>query len=52
MREEIAGRIPNGHILVVDDEPQNVHFLSDLLPEQGYRVSTAESGVRALEIGQ
>ena len=49
-REELAGRGFNGHILVVDDEPQNIHFLNDLLREQGYRVSTAESGVRALEI--
>ena len=39
----------NGQILVVDDEPQNIHFLSDLLREQAYRVHTAESGERALE---
>jgi len=45
----LAGRGFNGHVLVVDDEPQNIHFLNDLLREQGYRVSTAESGERALE---
>ena len=36
-------------ILVVDDTPQNVKLLSDLLAAKGYEVSTAASGEQALE---
>jgi adenylate cyclase len=35
-------------ILVVDDTPQNVLLLSDLLASQGYAVATAASGAEAL----
>ena len=35
-------------ILVVDDTPQNVKLLADLLSVKGYRVSTAASGEEAL----
>jgi adenylate cyclase len=35
-------------ILVVDDNPQNVKLLADLLDAKGYRVITANSGVEAL----
>ena len=35
-------------ILVVDDTPQNVLLLSDLLASQGYAVTTAASGAEAL----
>jgi adenylate cyclase len=36
-------------ILVVDDTPQNVKLLSDLLSARGYEVSTAANGEQALE---
>jgi len=36
-------------ILVVDDQPQNVRLLADLLGAKGYTVSTAASGADALE---
>ena len=37
-------------ILVVDDTPQNVKLLADLLNAKGYRVITANSGKQGLEI--
>ena len=36
-------------ILVVDDLPQNVKLLADLLSVKGYAVATAASGAEALE---
>jgi len=36
------------HILVVDDTPQNVKLLADLLTAKGYAVSTAANGEQAL----
>ena len=36
-------------ILVVDDTPQNVKLLGDLLAARGYAVQTAASGEQALE---
>jgi class 3 adenylate cyclase len=36
------------NILVVDDTPQNVKLLADLLSVKGYRVSTAANGEEAL----
>ena len=39
----------NFKILVVDDTPQNVKLLADLLEAKGYRVDTAASGPEALE---
>ena len=38
-----------GTVLVVDDNPQNVKLLADLLTAKGYAVVTAPSGVQALE---
>lgn len=38
------------HVLVVDDTPHNVKLLADLLRSDGYRVSTAASGVEALTL--
>jgi class 3 adenylate cyclase/CheY-like chemotaxis protein len=38
-----------GRILVVDDLPQNVKLLADLLTVKGYEVTTAASGEEALE---
>jgi class 3 adenylate cyclase len=37
-----------GRILVVDDTPQNVKLLADLLTAKGYAVRTAASGAEAL----
>lgn len=39
-----------GHILIIDDEPSIRLFFSDVLTEQGYRVSEAPAGVVALKI--
>lgn len=38
-----------GRILVVDDTPQNVKLLADLLSVKGYQVSTAVNGEQALD---
>ena len=38
-----------GNILLVDDRPQNLKLLSDLLEEQGYEVQQAINGVVALQ---
>ncbi|WP_293086290.1 response regulator [Okeania sp. SIO3B5] len=38
-----------GNILLVDDQPQNLKLLSDLLEEQGYEVQQAINGVIALQ---
>jgi CheY-like chemotaxis protein len=35
-------------ILIVDDTPENVLLLSDLLASKGYAVVTAASGAKAL----
>ena len=38
-----------GRVLVVEDEPEIREFVSMVLDSQGYRVSTAANGARALE---
>ncbi|MEM1169867.1 MAG: diguanylate cyclase [Cyanobacteria bacterium P01_H01_bin.35] len=38
-----------GNILLVDDQPQNLNVLSDLLEEQGYKVRQAINGSIALK---
>ncbi|MGK7947227.1 MAG: response regulator [Xenococcaceae cyanobacterium] len=38
-----------GNILLVDDRPQNLKLLSDLLEEQGYEVQQAINGLVALQ---
>ena len=38
-----------GDILVVDDIPANLHLLSQVLVEQGYKARAVTSGARALE---
>ncbi|HUG36137.1 MAG TPA: response regulator [Candidatus Limnocylindrales bacterium] len=43
-------RVPLAKILVVDDTPQNVKLLADLLGVKGYAVVTASSGPQALEV--
>lgn len=40
---------PGFHILVVDDEPEILDLLREILEEHGFRVSTAASGEEALE---
>ncbi|CAN5854852.1 hypothetical protein BH20PSE1_BH20PSE1_19240 [soil metagenome] len=45
---EAAALLP-GHLLVVDDNETNRDMLSRRLRHQGYRVSTAEDGRRALQ---
>jgi len=39
-------------LLLVDDTPDNLLVLSDMLTDAGYRVLCAESGERALECAQ
>ena len=41
--------LPQGTILVVDDNPTNIQVLFDLLSETGYRVAIAKSGENALQ---
>lgn len=40
---------PKGNVLLVDDQPHNLHLLSDLLEEQGYEVRQALDGEIALQ---
>jgi class 3 adenylate cyclase len=42
--------VPHGHILVVDDNETNRDVLSRRLEKEGYHVSSAENGRRALEM--
>ncbi|HPG39339.1 MAG TPA: response regulator [bacterium] len=39
-------------ILVVDDEPQILHLLRDLLEQNGYQVEEAANGEEALKLNQ
>ncbi|MGF1478011.1 MAG: EAL domain-containing protein [Cyanophyceae cyanobacterium] len=41
-----------GNILVVDDTPANLRFLSTTLPEQGYKVRSVLSGQMALTVAK
>jgi sigma-B regulation protein RsbU (phosphoserine phosphatase) len=41
--------IPHSDILIVDDTPNNLRLLSQMLAEQGHRVRAVTSGARALE---
>lgn len=38
------------HVLVVDDDAPSVKMIAFLLREEGYTVSTADNGIRALEL--
>lgn len=40
--------LPKGHVLVVDDKPDNLRLLSTMLTEQGYKVRKAINGELAL----
>src|SRR5438067_9827004 len=37
-------------ILVIDDEPANIHTLSTLLKERGYQINIATNGGQALQV--
>ncbi|TAF11061.1 MAG: response regulator [Nostocales cyanobacterium] len=39
---------PKGNILIVDDQIENLHFLSDILSKQGYKVRSVTNGKMAL----
>jgi len=39
---------PGGHVLVVDDQPDNLDLLEELLSSAGYRVTRAKGGEEAL----
>ncbi|RLC62627.1 MAG: hybrid sensor histidine kinase/response regulator, partial [Chloroflexi bacterium] len=41
-----------GNVLIVDDEPINLHLLSNMLVKQGYEVHSVTRGVEALEVAQ
>jgi len=38
------------HVLVVDDEKDIVEFLTQLLEDNGYRVSSANDGIEAMKV--
>jgi len=40
------------HILVVDDSPTELHFISKLLEKTGHKVSTADSGEEGVEVAK
>lgn len=41
-------KVPGKTIVIVDDTPENLHLLTEMLSEQGYRVRSAPNGERAL----
>jgi two-component system sensor histidine kinase/response regulator len=41
---------PSGLLLIIDDQPQNLHMLSSTLRGHGYKVAAANSGESALHI--
>jgi CheY-like chemotaxis protein len=45
-----VSRMAKQHVLVVDDEKDIVEFLTQLLDDNGYRVSSANDGVAAMEV--
>jgi class 3 adenylate cyclase/CheY-like chemotaxis protein len=42
--------VPASHVLVVDDQPQNIRLLEAILTPRGYDVLTASSGEEALKV--
>jgi class 3 adenylate cyclase len=42
--------VPAPHVLVVDDQPQNIRLLEAILTPRGYDVLTASSGEEALKV--
>src|SRR5262245_19397976 len=50
-KKEGMGMKPTGpSVLVVDDEADTCHNLSDILTDLGYHVDTAQDGLSALEL--
>ncbi|MFK8182503.1 MAG: response regulator [Phormidesmis sp.] len=49
---ELSATNAKANILLVDDQPQNLKLLSDLLEEQGYEVQQAINGAVALQAVQ
>ncbi len=45
-----AGVVSGARILVVDDEPSILAFLSEILAREGYEVETTDSGKEALDL--
>ncbi|MDG2305932.1 MAG: hypothetical protein P8R42_15050 [Candidatus Binatia bacterium] len=45
-----AGAVNGEEILVVDDEPQVLQVMAEILLDAGYRVTSSESGTEALEL--
>ncbi len=43
---------PHFYILLVDDEPNNLYYLEELLESQGYATASAASGEQAISIAQ
>jgi two-component system response regulator VicR len=43
------GSTPKRRILVADDVPGTVEFLSEMLTQRGYEVATAEDGEQCIE---
>ncbi len=41
---------PKGRVLIVDDTPQNIQVLSDILTEENYEILSASDGETGLEI--
>ncbi len=53
MSENAAGSAPAGRtILIVDDEPDVVAYLTTLLEDNGYQTITAKDGKEAVEIAK
>jgi two-component system sensor histidine kinase/response regulator len=48
--ETLLGISTPGHVIIVDDVPESVRFLDQLLTHEGYRVDVAHSGTHALEL--
>ena len=47
-RQKMAIEKENIHILIIDDQPNNLRFLSNLLTKEGYKVQRAVSGEMAV----
>jgi PleD family two-component response regulator len=45
----VSSNVEKGNILLIDDQPENLKLLSDLLEEQGYEVQQAINGLIALQ---
>jgi adenylate cyclase len=50
LMDELPASQERGHILVVDDNPYNRQYLTELLTQQGHQVTSAATGEAALKI--